>query len=165
LFGYEGLLTSIKDPLSSTNKVAQTSYRDDYIKMIALYNYWTNKLGPFPFSPSPLKPFLTFSDTYSVFVWEGENQGGGHLKVEDLNGRGVQVNCKGSIFIGNWKNGEQDGLHRYIWYDGSEWEDCEFRSGMKHGKYVAVYEDGSTMESNYKDDNEHGESKFWKANG
>jgi hypothetical protein len=34
--------------------------RDIYMEMIKTYLFWTKKLGPFPFSTSPLKPLLTY---------------------------------------------------------------------------------------------------------
>jgi hypothetical protein len=51
-------------------------------------------------------------------VFEGENKGG-LVKLEDLNGRGVDVNKDGSIWIGHAKEGKCDGLMRWIIGDGS----------------------------------------------
>jgi hypothetical protein len=48
-----------------------------------------------------------------VYVCEGENKGD-QVKLEDLNGRGVQVNKYGRICIGHWKKGLDDGLWRFL---------------------------------------------------
>jgi hypothetical protein len=88
--------------------------------MISHYKYWTDKLGPFPFSHSPLKSLLTYVDGLSVIVTEGEKQEGDKLSKEDMNGRGIVISKNGHIWIGCWKNGKLDGLMRHIKDNGSE---------------------------------------------
>jgi hypothetical protein len=88
--------------------------------MVQNYCYWSKKLGPFPFSASSLKPLLTYVNSDYVFICEGENQEGGQVKQEDLNGKGVSVNKDGNIKIGYIKKGKADGLRRFISGKGSE---------------------------------------------
>jgi hypothetical protein len=93
--------------------------------MIKNYLFWTKKLGPFPFSQTPLKPLLTYVDKLTdgcayVIVCEGEMKGEGEVKRENLNGRGVEVYSNGRTWIGHFKNGLQGGLLRYITSDGSQ---------------------------------------------
>jgi hypothetical protein len=97
--------------------------RDTYKKSIKNYLNWNKKLGQFPFSPSPLKPLLTYVGNHLdgdpiVRVYEGENKAG-QVKFKDLEGRGVDVSKDGRIWIGHRKKGKQDGLVRFISLDGN----------------------------------------------
>jgi hypothetical protein len=82
--------------------------------------FWSNKLGPFPFSPSPLKFLITYLDDRHVIVCESKKQDGGKVKEEDLDGRGVEVWKDGRMNIGHWKKGKKDGLMRSISQTGFE---------------------------------------------
>jgi hypothetical protein len=141
------------------------SYRADYKVAISAYKYWTNILGPFPFSPSTLKSLLTYSDKNYVYLCEGEDQGDSPVKLEDLDGRGVTVNKYGDVSIGHFKKGKRNGLWRWISKDGREVWDYECRDGNYNGRFVCAFKDGRLHQKNYKDHKKHGTQRFWNKKG
>jgi hypothetical protein len=79
------------------------------------------------------------------------------VKLEDFNGRGVEVSIAGEIWTGYWKHGKRDGLVRYINEYGSELHDCEWKDDKLNGRCVKAYKDVGIKDGNYDNDKEHGE--------
>jgi hypothetical protein len=72
---------------------------------------------------------------------------------------------KGTTFIGEWRNGKQDGQGTYIDYTGFSYEG-EWKNGIMNGLGKGVGINGDEIyEGQYKDGKRHGQGTLTKSNG
>ena len=59
-------------------------------------------------------------------------------------GHGVKIESAGSKYVGEWKDGKENGQGTYTWSDGSKYVG-EFKDGYKHGKGTYTDADGDVL--------------------
>jgi hypothetical protein len=70
----------------------------------------------------------------------------------------------GTTFVGEWRNGKQDGQGTYIDSTGFSYEG-EWKNGIMNGLGKGININGDTYEGQYKDGARHGQGTYTKSNG
>lgn len=84
----------------------------------------------------------------------------GSLRV----GYGSKTYLDGSIYEGNFFNGEKSGFGTYTKVSGDKYEG-EWKNDKRHGKGVEVYADGSSYKGSFLADKKHGIGVYRKRDG
>jgi hypothetical protein len=89
----------------------------------------------------------------------------GKLNKNDVpNGKGTYVYTNGTVYDGEWKNGNKHGKGKESFKTGDVYEG-QWKNGKKNGKVKHIFPDGSNFEGNYKNDKKNGHGKFTPSDG
>ena len=79
-------------------------------------------------------------------------------------GYGKYVWENGDAYIGNWKNGEQNGDGSYTFATGSKYTGG-YKNGLRYGTGTYIWADGEKYTGQWMNDKQHGEGSYYKKDG
>ncbi|CAD8195671.1 unnamed protein product [Paramecium pentaurelia] len=93
------------------------------------------------------------------FVYDQDQE-----EYKDLPHLGPYEFENGSVYIGQWKNGQRHGRGKQIWQDGSLYEGYWYQN-VACGKGRLIHSDGDIYEGEWRNDKAHGQGKYVHMDG
>lgn len=106
----------------------------------------------------------TQSNSASAAVVVMRAGGGGAAAAPPRNGEGKYTWDDGSMYVGEWADGEAHGRGKLTFSNGNVYEG-EFQDGEAHGQGSLMYANGDVYEGNFKDGCSHGKGKLTFTSG
>ena len=86
------------------------------------------------------------------------------------NGYGIYTSADGDKYIGEWKDGKENGQGTYTWVSGNTWLNGnkyvgEYKNGKIYGQGTYAWANGNKYIGEFKDDKRNGLGTYTFANG
>ena len=110
--------------------------------------------------------YVTQGNSVSAAVGDARQPApaGGGAAAPPRNGQGKYTWDDGSMYVGEWANGESHGRGKLTFSNGNVYEG-EFEDGEAHGQGSLMYADGDVYEGDFEDGSSHGTGKLRFTNG
>ena len=92
------------------------------------------------------------------------------IKGDCNNGNGIYTYANGSKYVGEWKDGKENGQGTYTWVSENTWFNGnkyvgEYKDGKLHGQGTYTWANGNKYIGEFKDDKRNGLGTYTFANG
>ena len=105
-----------------------------------------------------------WTNCFGTQMWENGDKYVGEFKNGKQDGQGTLTFSSGSTYVGEFKVGKRHGQAVYTHFNGTKYVG-EYRDDKQNGKGTATYSDGSTYVGGFKNSKRNGKGTWTYANG